>query len=105
MGLNHRMELLHTDAAGNEGCCFYSEFILSSKDFGINGIVNVPAVSQYLHGVQLVKHAFSIGAQLSEGLPPFNTYSEDIGHAWPERLLYLKADIVQKQNQMIEADH
>jgi hypothetical protein len=103
--LTKQLKLLSPDAAGNEGCSFYLEFIWSSKDFGFDGIVHVPAVSQYLHGTRLVKHVVSDGAQFTEGLPPFNIDSENIGHPWPERLLSLKTNITQKQHRLMEVDH
>ena len=48
--------------------------------------------------------AYSYGAQIDEGLPPFEIDSEDIGHAWPDRLLYLKANIARKQDLILEVN-
>ena len=70
----------------------------------MDGIVHVPAISRHLHGVRLVMSAFSYGAQIDDGLPPFEMDRENIGHAWPDRLLHLKANIEQKQDRLLESD-
>lgn len=102
--LKHQLKLLSPDKTGNEGCCFYLEYILCPKDTGVDGIVHVPAISRHLHGVQLVFHAYSYGSQIDDGMPPFDMYGEDIGHAWPDRLLYLKANIERKQSRLLDPD-
>lgn len=104
--LKHQLKLLSPDKTGDEGCCFYLEYIFGSKDSCIDGIVHVPAISQHLHGVHLMMHAFSYGARIEDkDLPPFEMYGEDIGHAWPDRLLYLKANIERKQSRLLESEH
>ena len=80
------------------------QFIWSTKESGVDGIVHVPAISRYLHGVRLVMRAFSYGAQIDDGLPPFEMDRENIGHAWPDRLLYLKANIKRKLDLMLESE-
>ena len=100
-----QMKLLTPDKTGNEVCCFYQEYIMSSKEAGADGIVFVPAISQYLHGARLVYRAFSYGAQKDDGQPPFQMESEDIGHPWPDPLLYLKANIERKLDLMLESNH
>jgi gamma-glutamylcyclotransferase (GGCT)/AIG2-like uncharacterized protein YtfP len=102
--LKHQLKLLSPDKTGNEGCCFYLEYILCPKDSGVDGIVHVPAKSRHLHGVQLVFHAYSYGSQIDDGMPPFAMYGEDIGHAWPDRLLNLKANIERKQSRLLDPD-
>lgn len=102
--LTQQIKLLSPDAAGNEGCSFHLEFIWDSKDYGWDGIIHVPSVSQYLHGARLVKHVVSDGAQLTEDLPPFYFDRENIGRPWPERLLYLKSNILQHQARLMEVD-
>jgi hypothetical protein len=97
-----QMKLLTPDKTGNESCCFYQEYIMSSKEVGADGIVFVPAISQHLHGASLVFRAFSYGAQKDEGLPPYEMESENIGHPWPDRLLYLKANIMRKLDLELE---
>ncbi len=72
--------------SGNEGACCYLEFIASTKDSGIEGLAHIPAVSPHLHGVQVIQHAFSVGARQMEYLPDMDIYEEDIGAAWPEAL-------------------
>lgn len=102
--LKHQLKLLSPDDAGNESCCFYMQFIWSTKESGVDGIVHVPSISRHLHGVRLVMRAFSYGAQKDEGMPPYEMNSENIGHAWPERLLYLKANIERKQSRLLDSD-
>jgi hypothetical protein len=102
--LTQQISLLSPDAAGNEGCSFYLEFIWSSKDSGFDEVVHLPAMSQYLHGTRMMKHIVSDGAQFTENLPPFNIDSEDIGHPWPERLLFLKTNIAKKQYRLMEME-
>jgi len=99
-----QMKLLTPDKTGNEGCCFYQEYIMSTKEAGADGIVFVPAISQYLHGARLVYRAFSYGAQKDDGLPPYEMDREDIGHPWPDPLLFLKANIERKLDLMLESD-
>lgn len=102
--LKHQLKLLSPDDAGNESCCFYLNFIWSTKESGVDGIVHVPSISLHLHGVRLVMRAFSYGAQIDDGMPPFELDSENIGHTWPKRLLNLKADIERKQGRMQNLD-
>ncbi len=100
-----QMKLLTPDKTGNEGCCFYQEYIMSSKEAGADGIVFVPTISQYLHGARLVYRAFSYGAQIDDGMPPYEMESENIGHPWPDRLLHFKANIERKLDLMLEPNH
>jgi hypothetical protein len=102
--LKHQLKLISPDKTGNEGCCFYLEYIWSTKESGVDGIVHVPSISRHLHGVRLVMRAFSYGAQKDEGLPPYEMDSGNIGHAWPDRLLYLKANIKRKLDLMLESE-
>jgi hypothetical protein len=84
--LKYRLKTLAPDVSGNEGACCYLEFIASTKDSGIEGLAHIPAVSPHLHGVQVIQHAFSVGARQMEYLPDMDIYEEDIGAAWPEAL-------------------
>jgi len=102
--LKHQLKLLSPDDAGNEGYCFYLEYIWSTKESGVDGIVHVPSISRHLHGVRLVIRAFSYGAQIDDGLSPFEMESENIGHPWPDRLLHLKANIARKQSRLLDPD-
>ena len=78
---------------------------MSSKEAGADGIVFVPAISQYLHGARLVYRAFSYGAQIDDGMPPYEMESENIGQPWPDRLLHFKANIERKLDLMLEPNH
>ncbi len=64
---------------GNDECYAFREYIGSTKDEGIEAVYHAPEVSQNLRGIAINIHAFSIGAQMTEGYPASLITEEQIG--------------------------